>query len=134
MDAVRRHVGGDAPPILTLLDLFDRHRGAFEHDWRTRFGIAFAEPGDMSWGEVWRLTNILAADPQTWVAAAVNGWDRPFTWEWAAQMDHLDFLALARWADAGKKGSRPKPLSRPWKARNPNRRLIRRFGAHDPGG
>ena len=50
MDGFGRHERGDAPPILTLLDLIEEHRPAFEYDWRTRFGCRFDVPAPMALG------------------------------------------------------------------------------------
>lgn len=65
--------GGEPPGILTLLELIEEHRSAFEYDWRTRFGLALAAvPEVMDWGEAWRLTLELAREPESHVAAAIR--------------------------------------------------------------
>lgn len=115
MAPVGRPVGGDAPPILTLLDLWDTHRGAFEYDWRQRFGMGLTDiPDRMPWGEAWRLTHVLAADPSSHVAAAIGGWSHPVTREWLALADLIDLYLGAH----AKKGHKPKPYPRPWPDKN----------------
>ena len=65
--------GGDFPGILTLLDLIEGHRSAFEYDWRTRFSIPLSAIGTraMSWGEAYRLALVLVEDQSSRVGAAV---------------------------------------------------------------
>lgn len=102
--------GGDPPGILALLDLIDRHRGAFEYDWRTRFGVALRDVGaDMSWGEGWRLALHLAGDPSTAVGAAVGRLQYPVTREFLVTADVFDLLHKVNAKHT------PKPYPRPWK-------------------
>lgn len=109
MDAGRRRQGNVAPPILTLLDLFEEHRSAFAYDWRTRFGMALSDVGDgMDWGEAWDLTQILAGDPTSRVASAINGWPHPWTWDAMVLADLYD-----RFVEANSK-RKPKSYPRPW--------------------
>ena len=55
-----------------------QHRGAFEYDWRHRFGVPLQQVGGrMSWGEAWRLTMVLAGDPSSQVGAALGGLSYP---------------------------------------------------------
>lgn len=44
----------------------------------------------MSWGEAWRLTQILVRDPASQVCAAVQGWDSPRSREWFLIADLFD--------------------------------------------
>ena len=111
MDGFGRHERGDAPPILTLLDLIEEHRPAFEYDWRTRFGCRFDVPAQMSWGEAWRLTMELASDPSSHVAAGIYGWDHAVSYEWMLAANAYDAFVSA---NSDPKKSRPAPYPRPW--------------------
>jgi hypothetical protein len=89
--------------------LLDEHRGAFEYDWRTRFGLPLsALPVAMDWAEAWRLTLILVADPTSQVCAAMSAWKHPLSWEGIALRDLYD---LQHQSKAKRK---PKPYPRPW--------------------
>ena len=99
---------GHSPPILTLLDAVEAHRGAFEYDWRARFHIPFDVPGGMSWGEAWRLFLILGGDPSSHVAAALNGWQHPASRESLALFDLFDATVRANFR------GKPRPYPRPW--------------------
>lgn len=111
------HRGHD-PPILTLLDLADEHRGAITYDWRTRFGVPWAAvPTEMDWGEAWLLLQQVVLDPSSRLAAAVAGWEYPLSREGQIAIDHYD---LAHKIAAGKKSITPYP--RPW------HRQRKRFG------
>lgn len=68
----------------------------------------------MSWGEAVRLLSILAKDPTSQVATVVAGWDRPWSYEWAATVDVFDRMAQLR-------GARAKPYPRPWPDPNTKR-------------
>jgi hypothetical protein len=107
--AVRGPERGDPPGILTLLNLVEEHRGAFEYDWRTRFGCAFNPPHTTSWGESYRLMLVLSTDPSSAVAAAVAGWAHPVTREWAVLADTYDAFVAAN----TRKGH-AKKYPRPW--------------------
>lgn len=105
MAEVRR---GVFPPILTLLDAVEAHRGAFEYDWRTRFHIPFDVPSEgMGWGEAWRLFLILGGDPSSQVASAVAGWQYPASRDALVLLDLFDLTARASF-------KRPKAYARPW--------------------
>lgn len=100
---------GDVGGILTLLDFIDRHRGAFEHDWRARFGMPLSTiPESMDWGEAWRITQLLVRDPSSWVFTAIAGWQYPLTRE---GLNALDLYDLQHRSKAKRK---PKPHPRPW--------------------
>lgn len=108
--------------ILALLELIDRHRGAFEYDWRTRFHLALSEVGEsMTWGEAIRHTTTLAADPSSHICAALGEWDRPVTSIELVLMDLYDLSHRVAWRQAGGKGQRPKPYPRPWPDRKRTR-------------
>lgn len=94
--------------IAGLLDLIDRHRGAFEYDWRTKFGLAFDPPESMDWGEVYRLTLILLGDPSSHVAGSYAGWPHPVSREWLVLADLYDLQGRA------KHGRKHKTYPRPW--------------------
>jgi hypothetical protein len=64
----------------------------------------------MDYAEAWHLTQELAKDPTSHVAAAVNGWSHPWTYEAAILADFVDNYVLAH----TKKGRKPKPYPRPW--------------------
>jgi hypothetical protein len=102
---------------VTLLDLAEQHRGAFEYDWRARFHTRFDLPGDMSWGEVWRLTQILVTDPSSHLAASVAGWDFPVERGWLVAADMYDAFVSANTP----KGRKTKPYPRPWQSKDRNR-------------
>jgi hypothetical protein len=103
------HGGRGRPPfLLTLLGLIERHRGAFDYDWRTRFHLGVDEmPARMGWAEAWRLVQALVVDPSSHVAAAVNGWDFPTTREALTLADLYDAYASATF-------KKPKRYPRPW--------------------
>ncbi len=75
----------------------------------------------MSWGEAYRLTVILTADPSTALAAAVNEWDAPRSREWFVLADLFDLTHQIAWAQGGGKGGKPKPYLRPWPSRTTSR-------------
>lgn len=102
----------DGPPILTLLDAIDSHRGAFEIEWRSRFGMALDVPAAMGWGEAWRIFELLARDPSTWVAAEMAGWQYPASRDALAIADLVDLTGKAHW---GRKWGKNYP--RPWDER-----------------
>jgi hypothetical protein len=96
------------PPILTLLDTIEEHRGAFEYDWRNRFHVGLdSVPEVMGWGEAWRLFERLATDPSSQVGAALAGWNFPLSREGLALSDLFDVNARAHF-------KKPKPYIRPW--------------------
>lgn len=85
------------------------HRGAFEYEWRTRFHLPLTAVGTtMTYGEAWRLTAILTADPTSQVTAALQGWDGPRSREWFVLADLFDLTH----ATAAK---HPKPYPRPYR-------------------
>jgi hypothetical protein len=102
----RRHAGG----IVALAELFGEHRGAFEYDWRTRFGLPLtAVPSDMGWDEALRMLKILSKDPSSHVQAALAKWQFPTSWEYIALADLIDLQAKrTKWR------KQPKPYRRPW--------------------
>lgn len=110
MDVVARRERGVPPPILTLLDLIEEHRPAFEYDWRTRFGCRLDIPDGMSWGEAWRLMVVLADDPSSHVAASMAGWARPVSREWMILADLFDAFVMA---NTDTKKHTPTPYPRP---------------------
>lgn len=94
--------------------MIDAHRGAFEYDWRARFGLPLTSVGrSMAWGEAIRLTKILAGDPSSQVAASIAGWTHAASRESLVLMDLFD---LTHAANSDKK-HRPKPYPRPWPAK-----------------
>lgn len=110
---MERSRGRDNPPILTLLDLAERHRGAIEYDWRTRFHIGWSTlPVAMNWAEAWHLVQQLASDPSSSLAAALAGWEHPMSREAIVLADLYD---LTHKVAAGKKKIKPYP--RPWDKR-----------------
>ena len=99
---------GFSPPILTLLDTIEEHRGAFEYDWRNRFHLGLeCVPTVMGWGEAWRLFEVLANDPSSQVGCAMAGWNFPLSREGLALSDLFDVNARASF-------KKPKPYIRPW--------------------
>jgi hypothetical protein len=74
-------------------------------------------PQAMSWGEAWRLFNILAADPSTQVAAQLAGWKHP--------ADRIDLILRDLFDLEFRKAKKsPKPYPRPW-----DKQETRRMGA-----
>ena len=61
----------------------------------------------MSWGEAIRLTNLLAADPSSHVAASLAGWEHPASREWLVLADLFDAFRVANF-------KKPAPYPRPW--------------------
>lgn len=87
----------------------DEHRAAFEYDWRSRFHMALADvPRLMGWGEAWRLTALLAADPSSQVGAAFAGWAYP------AQRVDLVMRDLFDLQHKSKTPRKTTPYPRPW--------------------
>ena len=90
--------------------LLDEHRGAFEYDWRTRFGLGLDSlPASMDWGEAFRLTMVLAGDPSSQVCAALSGWKYPLAWSDIVFRDLYDLQHASK-----SKRKKPKPYPRPW--------------------
>ncbi|MPZ66165.1 MAG: hypothetical protein GEU83_11840 [Pseudonocardiaceae bacterium] len=107
--------GGCAGPgIRALLDLIGEHPQALSYDWRVRFGLPLEAifDGRMTYAEAWRLTTELAADPTSRVAAAINGWDHPFSQEAAILADLFDVTVAANTEPKRRNQTRPYP--RPW--------------------
>lgn len=75
----------------------------------------------MTWGEAYRLTQILAADPSSQVGAALANLTHAVTREALVLMDLFDLTHQAAWASGGGKGSRPKPYPRPLPSRQSRR-------------
>lgn len=93
-----------------LLDLAEKHRGAVEYDWRTRFHIGFhSVPLGMSWGEAWRMVQILLADPSSHLGAEFRQWDYPISREDMTLRTLYDLQHQSK----AKRRNVP-PLSRPW--------------------
>lgn len=119
---VQRPQWGEPGGIAALADLIDAHRGAFEYDWRARFHLPLSVIGKtMSWGEAWRQVAELCLDPASHVAAAVSGFDYPIGREALLLMDAYDLTVHIAWAQGGRKGSKPKPYPRPWRAEGSRR-------------
>lgn len=77
--------------ILTLLEHIEKHRAAFEYDWRHRFCLPLSGcPDEMRWDEAARLARLLAGDPSSQVGAALQGWDFPVSREALVAMDQFD--------------------------------------------
>lgn len=112
----RRRRGG----ILGLLDLIDEHRGALEYDWLTRFQRDLDEsvPDYIGWDKAIRLVRIIRSDPGSMLAAAVEGWERPFSRLEAMVADLWDLTFAA----TGTK--KPQKYPRPW----PEKGQVRRRG------
>ena len=112
-DCLAGALGGDFPGILTLLDLIEGHRSAFEYDWRTRFRTPLSAIGTraMSWGEAFRLALILIADPSSQVGAATGGLAQPVSREYVA----LQILVDNAVQQAAKKRAQLRTLPDPFK-------------------
>lgn len=65
----------------------------------------------MTFGEAIRLTEQLASDPSSHVAAALLGWQHPYSREALVLADLFDLQHQKAW---GGKGAKPKPYPRPW--------------------
>lgn len=102
--------------VFGFLGLIQRHRGAVEYDWRTRFGGSVydvGKPGCMTLTEAGRLAMILAGDPSSMVAAALQDWDYPISQETIVLADIFD---LEHMVNSSSRGPKPKPHSiRPFK-------------------
>jgi hypothetical protein len=78
--------------------LSDDHRAALEYDWRHTFGLPFSEVGkSMEYGEAVRLVGLLAGDPSTRLAAALNEWTAPRSLEWLVLADLFDAFVRANY-------------------------------------
>ena len=109
MGRVRRRRWGKPGEIDALLDLFTEHRGAFEYDWRTRFRVPLTEVGEsMTWGEAWRLFELLAIDGSSQIGAAMSGWTQPAT---RTDLTLRDLYDLQHRSKAKRK---PEQYPRPW--------------------
>lgn len=94
--------------ISRFLGLIRDHRGAVEHDWRTRYGVPLSEVGtSMSLDEAARLAVGLALDPSSHICAAASGWKYPMSNEAMVLADLFDAFARANFKN-------PKPYPRPW--------------------
>lgn len=79
--------------ILGLVDLIDEHRGAFDYDWRSRFGLPVDSIGaDVDWREAVSLTRELMSDPSSRVWTAVNDFSDTWTREGYILADLFDVL------------------------------------------
>jgi hypothetical protein len=67
--------------------------------------------GRFGWGEAVRLARMLAADPSSHVAAAVHGWQHPWTREAMLLADVFDLTQVVNWAE---KHRQPQLYPRPW--------------------
>lgn len=56
---------------------------------------------------------MLLKNPQSWLAAAVAGWEYPISNEWMVLAHTYDLLGQANFTK-----SKPKPYPKPWKTRN----------------
>lgn len=93
---------------------------AFAYDWRARFGLSHAVIGEsMTFGEAWSLVQALATDPSSRVAAALAGWQYPWSHE---AMLLADLYDLQHQKAAGKKRVKPRP--RPWDKKPERRRMM----------
>ena len=77
----------------------------------------------MLWGEALRLTQALASDPSSHLAASVSGWTRPATFVELALLNLYDLTHQVAWAQGGGKGPRPKALERPWQGETTRSRV-----------
>lgn len=102
---------GLGPFLLILLDAVEKHRAAIEYDWRAVFGVPFSdvEKGRMSLGEACRLLSVLAGDPSSKTAAAMEGWPYTFSREAMVLADLYDLTH-----SIAAQGKRVRPYPRPW--------------------
>lgn len=114
-----QRAGDDTPPILTLLDASELHRGAIEYDWRARFGVQFDPPHAIGWCESTRLFFELLKDPGSHTAAAIGEWSHPASRELLGLLDLFD---LHRQINHDPKKGNFKPSPRPWP--DPNKKRI----------
>lgn len=107
--------GGTCGGILGLLDLIEEHRGAVEYDWRSRFGLGLAAsvPSVVGWGEAVRLVRVLASDPSSQLAAALQGWAYPLERTGWMLADLIDVQI----AKSGAKRATPYPRPTPSRRR-----------------
>ena len=109
MGQARQRRGGPGG-IHWLLDLIEEHQPALEYDWRTRFGLPLSAVGTpaMTWGEGYRLANVLVGDPSSHTAAGIAGWDYPWPRDVALLADTWDLHAAVNTKKP------PPPYPRPW--------------------
>lgn len=95
--------------MIALIDAMDKHRGAFEYDWRTRFGLSLdCIPNEMGWGEAFRMYEILSNDPSSHVCAAQIGWDYPLGRSETIALHQFDMI------NGALQGKKAKPYPHPW--------------------
>lgn len=113
MDGARRRRRSEPGEILTLLDLIEEHKGAFEYDWLTRFQAPIGIIGTkrMTYGKAWRMVEILLGDMSSQIAAAVSGWSSPISRTDATLRDLYDLQYRTK---AGRKAV---DYPRPWDER-----------------
>ena len=94
--------------------MIEEHRSAFAYDWRARFGLPLdaLDDGRMSIVEGCLLLRALLLDPSSHAAAAVAGWDHPWSWEAMVAADAYDVLVAV---NSDPKKSSPRPYPRPWR-------------------
>lgn len=93
---------GEPGGIVGLLELIEEHRAAVRYDWRTRFhrGLDESVPDDIGWSEALDLVRVLRADPSSYTAAALEGWDYPLDRNGWMLADLIDVQGSSK---AGKK-------------------------------
>lgn len=95
--------------IITVVELIDDHTAAFVYDFRQRFGLGLSDLGStVPWLEVLYLVSVLIRDPSSWLSTAINRWDHPISYEWAALAATYDLHAQVH------SKRKPKPYPRPW--------------------
>lgn len=91
MGRARRRGWREPGGIAALVELIDAHRGAIEYDWRVRFHLPLSVVGEsMTYGEAFRLLQVLLRDTSAAITAAVAGWESPVSQESLLLMDLFD--------------------------------------------
>jgi hypothetical protein len=94
---------------IKVLELIEDHPAQLAYDFRARFNLSIDDIGhSISLREASLLIAMLQAHTDSWVFAAVNGWDYPVSREWIALAHTYDLHAAVN------SKQKPKPYPAPW--------------------
>lgn len=102
--------------IFWLLDLADAHPAELYADFRSQYGVSFAEVGhSVSYGEAVYLVKALLNNPTSLLNKAHNDWKYPVSYEWMLLAELLDLTIRVN------SKNKTKPIERPWPKENSGR-------------
>lgn len=105
--------GAEPGGILQLLELIEEHRPEAVRDFREKFHLSVHDVGaTVRYDEALQLMLTLLRDPTSWLAAAVAGWDHPWSYEAMLLADIHDLQHMSK-----VKRGQFKAYPRPWPAR-----------------